>query len=360
MAHNTDETHETLIAPLFDGPLDVVGDVHGEIEALEALLTELGYDAEGQHPDNRRLVFLGDLVDRGPDSPAVLLKVKTLVEAGRAQCILGNHELNLLRDDARPDNSWWTAPEQPTRHPEAGVSEADKPGLKAFIKSLPLALERDDLRVVHACWHQRSVDKLKQWDLPDPDIADLYEHYLFQIREQHAENRTLNQVRREWNEFAPRLHDPDWEAVILPIKSQFDARVQMDNPVAVLTSGEETPAREPFWAGGKWRMVSRVKWWQHYKDDVPVIIGHYWRRFSEAQLALKDKHGPDLFAGLEPHHWMGPNDNVYCVDFSVGARPTQRAANQPLTICKLAAVRVPEWEVVHDDGERMKIIGACP
>jgi hypothetical protein len=103
-------------------------------------------------------------------------------------------------------------------------------------------------------------------------------------------------------------------------------------------------------------MVDRVKWWEHYTADVPVIIGHYWRRFADAQLAISDKHGPDLFAGIEPHHWMGPERNVYCADFSVGARASQRAAGKPLTLCKLAAVRVPEWVVVHDDGECAAIV----
>ena len=68
-----------FVAPLFDGPLDIVGDVHGEIDALISLLRELGYGDDGKHPDGRRLVFLGDLVDRGPDSPAVLRKVRALV-----------------------------------------------------------------------------------------------------------------------------------------------------------------------------------------------------------------------------------------------------------------------------------------
>ncbi|MBT8422614.1 MAG: metallophosphoesterase, partial [Gammaproteobacteria bacterium] len=90
-----------LVDSLFDGPLDIVGDIHGEIDALRQLLAGLGYDEAGNHPDGRRLVFVGDLVDRGPDSPAVLRAVRDLVNNGNAQCILGNHELNLLRDDEK-------------------------------------------------------------------------------------------------------------------------------------------------------------------------------------------------------------------------------------------------------------------
>ena len=71
----------SLVQPLFNGPLDVVGDIHGEVEALRSLLRHLGYAEDGTHPDNRRLVFVGDLTDRGPDSPAVVHIVKGLVQA---------------------------------------------------------------------------------------------------------------------------------------------------------------------------------------------------------------------------------------------------------------------------------------
>ena len=54
----------SLVKPLFDGPIDIIGDVHGEIGALHSLLTHLGYDSEGDHPQGRRLVFVGDLTDQ--------------------------------------------------------------------------------------------------------------------------------------------------------------------------------------------------------------------------------------------------------------------------------------------------------
>lgn len=94
-----DLRHET-------GPFDVVGDIHGCRSELETLLGELGYavdrDAAGnacgaRHPDGRRAVFVGDLVDRGPDTPGVLRLVMGMVGAGTAFCVPGNHENKLLR-----------------------------------------------------------------------------------------------------------------------------------------------------------------------------------------------------------------------------------------------------------------------
>jgi protein phosphatase len=93
-----DLRHET-------GPFDVIGDVHGCRAELEQLLDQLGYaiDRDGagrpvsaRHP-SRRAVFLGDLVDRGPDTPGVLRLVMGMVAAGTAFCVPGNHEAKLLK-----------------------------------------------------------------------------------------------------------------------------------------------------------------------------------------------------------------------------------------------------------------------
>ncbi|WEH14770.1 polynucleotide kinase-phosphatase [Streptomyces sp. VNUA24] len=73
------------------GPFDIVGDIHGCASELEALLGKLGY-VDGVHPEGRTAVFVGDLVDRGPDSPGVLRRVMSMVGSGDALCVPGNHE----------------------------------------------------------------------------------------------------------------------------------------------------------------------------------------------------------------------------------------------------------------------------
>jgi protein phosphatase len=82
------------------GPFDVVGDVHGCLPELVELLTALGYtvtDGGARHPEGRRVIFLGDLVDRGPDTPGVLRLVMGMVRDGAALCIAGNHDVKLVR-----------------------------------------------------------------------------------------------------------------------------------------------------------------------------------------------------------------------------------------------------------------------
>jgi protein phosphatase len=84
------------------GPFDIIGDVHGCYDELAALLHQLGYRPRAgagvlAHPDGRKAVFLGDLVDRGPKVPAVLRLVMSMVAAGTALCVPGNHDVKLLK-----------------------------------------------------------------------------------------------------------------------------------------------------------------------------------------------------------------------------------------------------------------------
>jgi protein phosphatase len=91
------------------GPFDIIGDIHGCFDELKELLTQLGYSVNARgngdggsgydvkHPEGRKVVFLGDLVDRGPKIPEVLRLVMGMIEAGTALCVPGNHDVKLMR-----------------------------------------------------------------------------------------------------------------------------------------------------------------------------------------------------------------------------------------------------------------------
>lgn len=82
------------------GPFDIIGDIHGCFAELTTLLSVLGYTSEGTSitpPEGRKAIFLGDLVDRGPNTPGVLRLVMGMVAAGTALCVPGNHDVRLLR-----------------------------------------------------------------------------------------------------------------------------------------------------------------------------------------------------------------------------------------------------------------------
>jgi protein phosphatase len=106
--HSPDEVDAAVVerTPLWNdrrtdhGPFDIIGDVHGCCDELEALLAALGYGRDGAawaHPEGRRAVFVGDLVDRGPRVLDALTLVRTMVEAGHALAVPGNHDMKLLR-----------------------------------------------------------------------------------------------------------------------------------------------------------------------------------------------------------------------------------------------------------------------
>jgi protein phosphatase len=84
------------------GPFDLIGDIHGCSAELAELLAALGYEIlsdppAARHPEGRKAIFLGDLVDRGPDSPGVLRLAMGMVAAGSALCVPGNHDIKLMR-----------------------------------------------------------------------------------------------------------------------------------------------------------------------------------------------------------------------------------------------------------------------
>jgi protein phosphatase len=140
------------------GPFDIVGDVHGCGDELEILLAQLGYRIEWQGkdvtvtpPPGRTLVFVGDLVDRGPRIASVLRIAMAMVEAGSALCVEGNHENKAGR---------WLGGAKVQLNPglQATIDQLESEGeafktrVKTFIASLPIYLWLDGgaLIVAHA------------------------------------------------------------------------------------------------------------------------------------------------------------------------------------------------------------------
>ncbi len=140
---------------------DLIGDIHGYADELTALLALLGYRRSGdsyQHP-TRRAIFLGDFIDRGPKIKEVLGIVRPMVESGAALAVMGNHEFNALafhtphRD--RPGEYLRPhAPKNVNQH-QATLDQIEPTEFGDYLRwfrSLPLWLDLEGLRVVHACW----------------------------------------------------------------------------------------------------------------------------------------------------------------------------------------------------------------
>lgn len=151
---------------------DIIGDVHGYSHELEQLLEKLGYQKRFgvYHHNNRKAIFLGDFVDRGPDVKGCLKMVKHMVEEEAAMSILGNHEYNLVAFFTRRENGRFLRP-----HIVKNLRQV-KSSLKAFddsqkklqkyldwFKTLPLFLELEGIRIVHATWDEKHIKFLKQF-----------------------------------------------------------------------------------------------------------------------------------------------------------------------------------------------------
>ena len=345
-----------LVQPLFDGPIDIVGDVHGELAALHALVRHLGYHADGSHPNGRRLVFVGDLCDRGPDSPAVLQQVAAWVADGRAQAVVGNHEINLMRNDPKDGAGWFfdtrVARDTPKYAPFARVTPTNRAALQQAASAWPVALERADLRVVHAAWTTPAIDAARQLSLGQ--LVSAYDAWEDEARSQARREHLSQQMADELTRWGGDLESDAQRPPFLPAHAANEVNKQMLNPLKVLTSGVERRGHTPFFAGGKWRFVERVAWWDDYANATPVVVGHYWRRrHPDGQ-----PHAEDLFANVPPLAWHGRRHNVFCVDYSVGGRWHARRDSTPLAQdFKLAALQWPERTLVFDDGSREMTVG---
>lgn len=170
------------------GSFDIIGDVHGCYDELTALLEKLGYDlsADGSnahHPDGRTAIFVGDLVDRGPNSPAVLKLVMGMVADGNALCVPGNHDSKLVRAlDGHNVTTGHGLVETLTQL--AVESEEFRKDVRDFIDHLPVHYVLDDgaLVVAHAGlpehFHGRASGKVREFALYGATTGKLDENGL--------------------------------------------------------------------------------------------------------------------------------------------------------------------------------------
>ena len=151
---------------------DIIGDIHGHADKLEALLKELGYrqtNGAWRH-SSKQAIFVGDYIDRGPKQLETLNLVRAMVDAGSARAIMGNHEFNAVA---------WATPD-PANHqgflrPRTGKNRSQHHAFLsavvedsalhrewvAWFQDLPLWIEEEGFRVVHACWSPRHVSDLQ-------------------------------------------------------------------------------------------------------------------------------------------------------------------------------------------------------
>lgn len=285
---------------------DLIGDLHGEASKLRLMLDLLGYrHVRGayRHPRGRKVVFVGDLIDRGPAQIEVFQIVRDMVYAGSAHCVMGNHEYNAigymtLAEGSSDKYLFERSRKGVLNHTEflRQVGEASALHLEMieFFKRLPVALDLGGVRVVHAWWHQPYVDLVSRQTLPGEPMPNAFLQKAFV--KGTPENRAMEGLTKGLELFIP----------------------------------EGTKFKDD--AGGK-RKHLRIKWWERKKlsyreafmppdgvwenadvleQDVPE---HLWIGHTE-------KHEVPLFIG---HYWMSGHPvaltpTIACLDYSVAKK----------------------------------------
>ncbi|WP_368642703.1 metallophosphoesterase [Castellaniella ginsengisoli] len=343
----------TLLHTLDEQPLTVIGDIHGESQALDALLDHLQKNPETR---DRLMVFIGDLCDRGPDSVGVIRRVRELVEQGRALAILGNHEINLLANDAKDGSGWFfdsrESSDTPFYAPFSRASARERPEIRDFLCSLPLAIRMPGLRIVHAAWDPASIQTIAGFPLGN--ILELIREQELNLIQAAKTDDLHARYRGELDRWGKQLEDPNDPPPYLDAVADYESLEQRLNPIKRLTSGIEARSPQPFFSGNRWRYSDRTAWWDQDDDPTPVLIGHYWRLFEPPKPSTSWRYGR-LFEGVAPVAWHGRHRQAFCIDYSVGARwrtrkfPEKNAENR----YRLAAMLWPERILVFDDGARI-------
>ncbi|CAN5656360.1 metallophosphoesterase [soil metagenome] len=277
---------------------DLIGDIHGHQDKLIALLNRLDYrKAENtwKHLEGRKVIFLGDYIDRGPKIREVLHTVRGMVDSGDALAIMGNHELNAvlyatprvggghLREHEAKNVKQHAATLKAFEHHEAEWAE-----WLHWMKRLPMFLELGELRAVHAAWYDEHIEFLRNKSLLDHDFL-------------HAVG-TKNTREYEAVEFA--LKGPE-----------------LDLPVGIIYRDKENTERYKI----------RARWWNIAEAETlgDLVMPQPMAELTEPvgdlhriNLANYPKEAPPVFVG---HYWMPPNalkqplaENVAVVDFSAG------------------------------------------
>ena len=255
-------------------PYDLIGDIHGQHGKLLALLTRLGYHAHGstfRHPEGRKVIFLGDYIDRGPAIRETLHTVRGMVEAGDALAIMGNHEYNAICAETPDGKGDFLRPEKKNRGGQlvtkqqfAGL-DAEWEEWKEWMKRLPMFLDLGGLRAVHACWDARRIARLGGRSIVDPEFLRLsatHQTPEFRAVENVLKGPELSlpagHVFRDKEGIARRSVRVRWWAI--PQAAEVS---QLAMPEAFDMPGDAAP-----------HDLRRIP--DYGVDEPPVFFGHYW------------------------------------------------------------------------------------
>ncbi len=170
---------------------DVIGDIHGQAGKLDALLSKLGYNRRGLlwvPPHGKQAVFVGDLIDRGPEQVRVIDTVRRMIDAGFAMSVMGNHEFNAIGYVTQRRNrigeylrkhSTTNVAQHAEFLRQVGEGSALHQELVNWFRTLPPYLDLDGIRVVHAWWHEPHIETVSARLAPGNVMDDEFLHIAY-------------------------------------------------------------------------------------------------------------------------------------------------------------------------------------
>lgn len=276
---------------------DFIGDIHGYADKLEALLVKMGYTKRNgiySHPD-RKVLFVGDYIDRGKQIRETLEIVKAMVDSGNAIALLGNHEYNALcyrkknendeylREHSKKNKRQHKATLEQFQNKEEEFNE-----YLEWFKSLPLYYETEKFRAVHACWDYANIDYLRK-KLHNDRLTD--ELIVESVKLGSEFNDAIDQTLK-----GKELKMPDGRSFYDKdgAKREYIRIKWWENPAEMTYQSISVEKHDDL--PDEAIDVNSTKLKDYYKEDgKAVFFGHYW---------LKDK--PFLY-----------KNNICCLDYSV-------------------------------------------
>lgn len=303
---------------------DLIGDIHGRPEELKALLDELGYkilDGVYSHPEGRQAIFIGDFVNKGPDSKGVIEIIRPMVESGNAQAIIGNHELNVIAmGTKKPDGEPIIPHSEIPLKVNAGfikdypLGSDEYEDIVNWFKSLPVYIDLPDFRVVHACWDDEQIEVLDRYLEDDNSLGD----------------KAMGAYRNMDQDFLQAMRaviigpfyrlDDDMIFEDFNGKSTQYARILWWSPSGTpdeVIDFQGRPLDED--TSSKLAMKEKLKM-DFMKSSKPTFIGHYYLPGPARELS-NDIIGLDFREQVTAYRWNGPKEEGQNEFVVISAKP---------------------------------------
>ena len=258
---------------------DIIGDIHGHADQLIQLLEALDYrkiNGVYRHP-TRKAVFCGDFIDRGPRIRDVLSICRSMCENNAAMAVMGNHELNALAfhtpNAANPGEYLRRQTPKNVKQHSATLNQLSAPELQdalAWFRTLPVALDVESFRVVHACWDAGNLEELRLASEQFGAMTDEFLHHA--TRQNDPVHVAIERVLK-----GPEMELP--EGTMLTDKEgnhRKRARIRWFDPVGDFRCGEYCLPPQSVEVLAGIEIPKSVKPAEYPENAPPVFFGHYW------------------------------------------------------------------------------------